>query len=74
MDQDDLANRLTAWWLDIAPSRQEELLAGSGTRPAWLDESIADSGLDEATVQTFLDDKRVELNPTRDAGLNPKLE
>ena len=38
----------------------------------WLDESIADAGLDEAEVHAFLEDKRSETEPTCDAGLNPK--
>ena len=40
----------------------------------WLDESIADAGLDAADVHRFLGEKRRELEPTRDSGLNPKLD
>jgi hypothetical protein len=65
-------NKLTAWWLDIAPTRQEELLTVPVPSVPWLEESIADAGLDAAEVQSFLDDKRRQLEPTRDAGLNPK--
>jgi hypothetical protein len=74
MDLDDRDNKLTAWWLQIAPSRQEELLTVPLPPLPWLDESIADAGLDVAEVQQFLSDKRRELEPTRDAGLNPKPE
>jgi hypothetical protein len=72
MELDERANRLTAWWLDIAPTRQEELLMVPLPPMPWLEESIADAGLDAAEVRTFLDAKRRELEPTRDAGLNPK--
>jgi hypothetical protein len=65
-------NKLTAWWLDIAPGRQEELLTVPVPPVPWLEESIADAGLDAAEVREFLDKKRRELEPTRDAGLNPK--
>ena len=72
MDLDDRDNKLTAWWLDMAPSRQEELLMVPLPPVPWLAESIADAGLDAADVRQFLDDKRGELEPTRDAGLNPR--
>jgi hypothetical protein len=71
MEPDD-RDKLTAWWLDIAPSRQEELLTVPTPAMPWLDESIAAAGLEPATVQQFLEDKRRELEPTRDAGLNPR--
>ena len=74
MDLDDHDNKLTAWWLQIAPSRQEELLMQPLPPLPWLDESIADAGLDADDVRQFLDDKRRELEPTRDSGLNPKPE
>jgi len=74
MDLDDQDNRLTAWWLDIAPSRQEELLAVPQPPLPWLDESITTAGLDPEDVRRFIDEKRSELDPTRDAGLNPKPE
>lgn len=72
MDLDDHDNKLTAWWLQIAPSRQEELLTEPMPPLPWLDESIADAGLDAADVERFLADKRCELEPTRDSGVNPK--
>jgi len=72
MEPEELDNRLTAWWLDIAPSRQEELLMVPLPPMPWLDESIADAGLEAADVHRFLEDKRRELEPTRDAGRNPK--
>ena len=74
MDLDDDDNKLTAWWLDIAPSRQEELLTVPQPPLPWLDESIADAGLDAEDVRRFLADKRNELEATRDSGLNPKPE
>ena len=74
MDPDERDNKLTAWWLDIAPSRQQELLQVPLPPLPWLGESIADAGLDAADVHRFLDSKRDELEPTRDAGLNPKLD
>lgn len=72
MDDDERANKLTAWWLDIAPTRQEELLVVPLPPVPWLAESIADAGLDDEDVRRFLDEKRRELEPTRDAGLNPR--
>jgi len=72
MEFDELNNSLTAWWLDIAPSRQQELLVVPLPPVPWLDESIADAGLDAADVQRFLDVKRREPEPMRDAGLNPR--
>jgi hypothetical protein len=74
MDLDDQDNQLTAWWLDIAPSRQEELLAVPQPPLPWLDESIAAAGLDRNDVERFIDEKRSKLDPTRDSGLNPKPE
>lgn len=68
----ELEDKLTAWWLDIAPSRQAELLMVPQPPMPWLDESLAPAGLDLADVHRFLDDKRRE--PTRDAGLNPKID
>ena len=65
-------DRLTAWWLGLAPSRQEELLETPTAALPWLEESIAEAGLDEAAVTAFLTAKRGEVEPTRDAGLNPK--
>ena len=74
MDPDERDNKLTAWWLQIAPSRQRELLEVPLPPLPWLDESIADAGLDPSDVHRFLDVKRRELEPTRDAGLNPKID
>ena len=65
-------DRLTAWWLGLAPSRQEELLDAANPPLPWLAESLTEAGLDEATATEFLRDKRREVEPTRDAGLNPK--
>jgi hypothetical protein len=70
-------NRLTAWWLGLAPSRQEEALASSTTDAAaaalpWLEESIVEAELDPLAVAEFLRTKRSAIEPTRDAGLNPK--
>ena len=73
MDFDELDNKLTAWWLEIAPSRQRELLMVPPPLP-WLDESMANAGLSVAEVDGFLHDKRRELEVTRDAGLNPKMD
>lgn len=72
MEHNELDNQLTAWWLGIAPSRQEELLMVPPPPMPWLDESLADAGLDAADVQRFLDVKRLNPQLTRDAGLNPK--
>ncbi len=72
MELEERNNKLTAWWLDIAPTRQEELLMVPVPPMPWLEESIADAGLDAADVRAFLDLKRRELEPTQDAGLNPK--
>lgn len=74
MEFDELTNKLTAWWLEIAPSRQRELLMVPLPPVPWLDESIANAGLNAADVDQFLHDKRRELEPTRDAGLNPKVD
>jgi len=74
MDFDELDNKLAAWWLEIAPSRQRELLMVPLPPMPWLDESIADAGLDAAEIHRFLHDKRRELEPTRDSGLNPKVD
>jgi len=65
-------NKLTAWWLDIAPARQEELLTVPQPPMPWFDESLADAGLDAADVQRFLEVKRRDPVLTRDAGLNPR--
>jgi hypothetical protein len=72
MEHDELDNKLTAWWLDIAPARQADLLAEPLPPMPWLAESISDAGLDAADVQRFLDAKRLDPQLTRDAGLNPK--
>lgn len=74
MDFDELDNKLTAWWLEIAPSRQRELLMVPPPPLPWLDESMANAGLSVAEVDGFLHDKRRELEVTRDAGLNPKMD
>ncbi len=70
MEPDD-RDKLTAWWLGIAPSRQEELLTEPRPPLPWLDESIAGAGLDAGEVERFLDERRGELEPTRDAGMSP---
>jgi|GEM_PF-4981724 len=72
MDLDERDHQLTAWWLDIAPSRQQELLTVPMPPVPWLEESLAEAGLDADDVHRFLEQKRRELEPTRDAGLNPK--
>ena len=72
MEPDELENKLTAWWLDMAPSRQEELLTVPLPPMPWLQESIDDAGLDPADVQRFLEAKRRDPVITRDAGGNPK--
>lgn len=72
MELDEVDNKLTAWWLDIAPTRQEELLMVPMPPVPWLEESIAEAGLDASDVQRFLNDKRNEPEPTQDAGLNPR--
>jgi hypothetical protein len=74
MELDEVDNKLTAWWLDIAPTRQEELLMEPRPPMPWLEESIAEAGLSAADVDRFLEDKRRDLEPTRDAGLNPKVD
>ena len=74
MDNEELTNKLTAWWLDIAPSRQEDLLTVPPPPMPWFDESIAEAGLDASDVQRFLDAKRLDPDVVRDAGLNPKPE
>lgn len=71
MDPQELENRLTAWWLDIAPSRQEELLMADPPPMPWLDESLTQAGLERTDVDRFLHDKRLDLRATRDAGLHP---
>ena len=69
-------DRLTAWWLGLAPSRQEEALESSTDAEApalpWLEASIDEAGLDEAAITEFLHRKRSEVEPTRDYGFNPK--
>ena len=67
-------DRLTAWWLGLAPSRQEEVLAAPPATLAWFAESIAQADLDQATVEAFLRDQRDDVEPTRDSGINPKPE
>ena len=74
MDPQELENRLTAWWLDIAPTRQEQLLSTPPPPMPWLDESLEQAGLDRADVDSFLDAKRLDQQTTRDAGLNPRPE
>jgi hypothetical protein len=74
MELDELDNKLTAWWLEIAPTRQRELLTVPRPPLPWLEESLAEAGLDAADVERFLSDKRDEPEPTRDAGLNPKAD
>ena len=74
MELNELDNKLTAWWLEIAPSRQRELLMVPLPPLPWLEESIADAGLTAADIERFLNDKRRELEPTRDSGLNPKVD
>jgi hypothetical protein len=74
MESNELDNKLTAWWLEIAPSRQRELLEVPLPPLPWLEESIADAGLTAADIERFLNGKRRELEPTRDAGLNPKVD
>src|SRR3954451_13640314 len=51
MEHEELTNKLTAWWLDIAPARQDELLVVPLPPVPWLDESIADAGLNAEDVQ-----------------------
>ena len=72
MEDEELTNKLTAWWLDIAPARQEDLLTVPLPPVPWLAESIADEGLDPADVERFLQVKRRDPRITRDAGMNPK--
>ena len=72
MEPQELENRLTAWWLEIAPSRQEELLMTEPPPMPWLEESMQQAGLGRDDVDRFLHDKRHELEATRDAGLNPR--
>lgn len=72
MDPNELENRLTAWWLGIAPSRQEELLSPDPPPMPWLDESLTQAGLRLDEVARFLHDQRDELRATRDAGLNAR--
>lgn len=72
MDLEESTNKLTAWWLDMAPARQEELLTVPLPPLPWLDESLAGAGLDAADIQGFLDGKRREPEHTHDAGVNPR--
>lgn len=72
MDDTELTNKLTAWWLDIAPGRQEELLMVPMPPMPWLEASIEGAGLDPADVKRFLDAKRSDPEVTADAGGNPK--
>lgn len=72
MASEEVDNKLTAWWLDIAPSRQEELLAVPTPPTPWLEESIADHDLAADDVHRFLEAKRRDPSITRDAGLNPR--
>ena len=72
MEHDELENKLTAWWLDIAPARQEQLLMVPQPPMPWLDQSMADDGLNAEDVQRFLETKRHDPIITRDAGMNPK--
>ena len=72
MEDNELENKLTAWWLDMAQSRQEELLMVPQPPMPWLDESMADAGLHAADVRRFLEVKRRDPQITRDAGMNPK--
>lgn len=74
MEHQELDDRLTAWWLDIAPSRQEELLMDEPPPMPWLEESLQHAGLGRPDIDRFLHDKRRELEATRDAGLNPRPE
>ncbi len=70
---DELDDRLTAWWLDIAPTRQEELLMEDPPAMPWLQESLDTAGLELQDVQQFLDRRR-SPGLTRDAGVNPRPE
>lgn len=73
MDSDErIDDRLTAWWLAIALSRQEELLMATPPPMPWLDESLATAGVGHDDVRRFLTEKRHELEATRDAGINPR--
>ena len=72
MDDLELSNKLTAWWLGFAPQRQEELLMVPMPPLVWLDESIASEGLERADVDRFLDEKRRNPEISHDAGVNPK--
>ena len=72
MDDNELENKLTAWWLDIAPARQEDLLTLPPPPMPWFEESIADADLDAEDVARFIDAKRNDPLVTRDAGGNPK--
>jgi hypothetical protein len=72
MEQDEVTNKLTAWWLGIAPSRQEELLMEPQPPLPWLEDSIVGAGLEPVDVQRFLDAKRSDPEFTQDAGLNPR--
>jgi hypothetical protein len=65
-------NRLTAWWLGVAPSRQEELLDARDSDPPWLAESLAEVGLERSAVDEFLAAKRRERDDvSQDAGRDP---
>lgn len=72
MDTDDLENRLTAWWLQLAPSRQEELLSPDPPPMPWLEASLDQAGLDQTDVDRFLHDRRTHPEATPDAGLHPR--
>lgn len=74
MDPDERQNRLTAWWLEIAPSRQEELLMPTPPAMPWLTESLERAGLTMADVRQFLDDERGRLEAGPDAGVSPRPE
>ena len=67
-------NRLTAWWLGVAPTRQEELLDARDSDPPWLAASLAEADLadDRAAVDEFLAEKRRERDDvSQDAGRDP---
>jgi hypothetical protein len=70
----DVLNRLSAWWLGLAPSRQEEVLAGNEAAPAWLAASLEEAGLtgDDPSLRGFLASKRAERDSiSQDAGREP---
>lgn len=72
MDADERQNRLTAWWLEIAPTRQAELLMVPPPPMPWLGESLELAGLEVDDVRRFLDSERGRLEATRDAGVSPR--